>query len=84
MLDIRERDDFKRAHFPGAVNIPRDELVARGGIELDRTGARDHRLLAQRDERLPERRKLAHPPEAVSEGVDLLAVKGAGLQTGRP
>jgi len=37
VLDIRERDDFKRAHFPGAVNIPRDELVARGGIELDRT-----------------------------------------------
>ena len=37
VLDIRERDDFKRAHFSGAVNIPRDELVARGGIELDRT-----------------------------------------------
>jgi hypothetical protein len=37
LLDIRERGDFTRSHRPGAVNIPRDELVARAGIELDRT-----------------------------------------------
>lgn len=35
LLDIRERDDFKRDHHPAALNIPRDELTARAGIELD-------------------------------------------------
>jgi TonB family protein len=36
VLDLRERGEFARAHRDDAVNIPRDELVARAGIELDR------------------------------------------------
>jgi TonB family protein len=36
LLDIRDRTDFKRSHRDGAVNIPRDELSVRAGIELDR------------------------------------------------
>jgi rhodanese-related sulfurtransferase len=36
VLDIRERDDFRRAHHAGAVNIPRDEISIRAYIELDR------------------------------------------------
>jgi rhodanese-related sulfurtransferase len=35
ILDIRDRDDFKRGHRDGAVNIPRDELSIRSYIELD-------------------------------------------------
>jgi rhodanese-related sulfurtransferase len=37
LLDIRDRTDFKRGHRDGAVNIPRDELSVRAGIELDRS-----------------------------------------------
>lgn len=37
VLDIRERDEFKRGHREGAINIPRDELAVRSWIELDRT-----------------------------------------------
>jgi TonB family protein len=36
MLDIRERAEFARGRQDGAVNIPRDEVVTRAGIELDR------------------------------------------------
>jgi hypothetical protein len=36
VLDIGERDAFRRGHWPGAVNIPLDELAVRGGIELPR------------------------------------------------
>jgi hypothetical protein len=32
--DIGARDAFKRGHWPGAVNIPVDELPVRAGIEL--------------------------------------------------
>lgn len=35
LLDIRERDDFRRQHRPGAVNIPVDELSIRAYIELE-------------------------------------------------
>lgn len=34
LLDIRERDDFKRQHRAGAINIPGDELAVRAYIEL--------------------------------------------------
>ena len=34
VLDIGTREDFRRAHLDGAVNIPVDELAVRGGIEL--------------------------------------------------
>ena len=34
VLDIGSRDAFKRGQWPGAVNIPVDELPVRGGIEL--------------------------------------------------
>ena len=34
VLDIGARDAFKRGHWPGAVNIPVDELPVRAGIEL--------------------------------------------------
>ena len=34
VLDIGERDAFRRDHMPGAVNIPVDELPVRAGIEL--------------------------------------------------
>lgn len=37
ILDIRERDDFKRQHRPGAINIPGNELAIRSYIELDST-----------------------------------------------
>jgi hypothetical protein len=37
LLDIRERDDFRREHRPGAVNIPRNELAIRAYIELEPT-----------------------------------------------
>lgn len=30
MLDSGEREAFKRGHWPGAVNIPLDELAFRG------------------------------------------------------
>jgi TonB family protein len=36
ILDIRERDAFRRQHRDGAVNIPRDELAIRAYVELDR------------------------------------------------
>jgi rhodanese-related sulfurtransferase len=36
ILDVRERDDFKRQHRPGAVNIPENELSIRAYIEVDR------------------------------------------------
>ena len=36
VLDIRERDAFRREHRDGAVNIPRDELAIRSWIEIDR------------------------------------------------
>ena len=35
LLDIQERDEFARGHRDAAVNIPRDELLTRAGIELD-------------------------------------------------
>jgi hypothetical protein len=34
VLDSGERDAFKRGHWPGAVNIPFDELAVRCGPEL--------------------------------------------------
>jgi rhodanese-related sulfurtransferase len=34
VLDIGERDAFRRDHTPGALNIPVDELPVRAGIEL--------------------------------------------------
>lgn len=37
VIDIRPRDDFRRQHRAGVLNIPRDELVVRARIELDRT-----------------------------------------------
>lgn len=37
VLDVGERDAFRRGHWPGAVNIPADELPVRGGIELPRS-----------------------------------------------
>jgi hypothetical protein len=36
VLDIRERDEFRRGHRDGAINIPRDELAIRAYVELDR------------------------------------------------
>ena len=38
VLDVGEREAFKRGHWPGAVNIPADELQIRGGPELRRDG----------------------------------------------
>jgi rhodanese-related sulfurtransferase len=38
VLDVGEREAFKRGHWPGAVNIPADELQIRGGPELPRDG----------------------------------------------
>lgn len=35
LIDIRERDDFRRQHRPGAINIPGNELEIRGPIELE-------------------------------------------------
>ena len=39
VLDIGEREAFKRGHWPDAINIPADELPVRGGIELSRSRA---------------------------------------------
>lgn len=36
VLDSGQREAFKRGHWPGAVNIPLDELSVRGGPELPR------------------------------------------------
>lgn len=36
VLDVGERDAFKRGHWPGAVHIPADEMPIRGGPELPR------------------------------------------------
>jgi len=36
VLDFGERHAFKRGHWPGAFNIPLDELAVRGGPELPR------------------------------------------------
>ena len=38
VLDVGEREAFKRGHWPGAVNIPADEVQIRGGAELPRDG----------------------------------------------
>ena len=38
VLDVGEREAFKRGHWPGAVHIPADELQIRGGPELPRDG----------------------------------------------
>jgi rhodanese-related sulfurtransferase len=38
VLDVGEREAFKRGHWPGAVHIPADELQMRGGPELPRDG----------------------------------------------
>ena len=35
-VDIRDRDDYQRGHYPGSVNIPRSELEARAPRELPR------------------------------------------------
>ena len=35
VLDIGEREAFKREHRAGAINIPRDELPSRARMELD-------------------------------------------------
>jgi hypothetical protein len=40
VVDTRVRDAFRHGHREGAVNIPRDELQIRGGIEL-----RGHRVV---------------------------------------
>lgn len=37
VVDVGDRAAFKRGHWPGAVNIPADEMGIRGGIELPRT-----------------------------------------------
>ena len=37
VLDIRSRQDFAAAHWPGALNIPQDELQTRADQELDPT-----------------------------------------------
>ena len=34
LLDVRERDDFERAHIPGAMQIPRGQLELRVNREL--------------------------------------------------
>jgi len=34
IVDIGDRAAFKRGHQPGAINIPHDELIVRGPIEL--------------------------------------------------
>jgi len=36
VLDPGQREAFQRSHWPGAVNIPFDELAVRGGPELPR------------------------------------------------
>jgi rhodanese-related sulfurtransferase len=36
VVDVGDRDAFKRGHWPGAVNIPYDEIGMRGGVELPR------------------------------------------------
>ena len=35
VIDIGDRDAFKRGHRPGAINIPEDELILRARMELD-------------------------------------------------
>ena len=34
VLDVGDRTSFKRGHQPGAINIPLDEMIVRGPIEL--------------------------------------------------
>lgn len=36
LLDLRERDEYARQHFPSSINIPFDELNARAQNELSR------------------------------------------------
>jgi rhodanese-related sulfurtransferase len=36
VVDVGDRNAFKRGHWPGAVNIPYDEIGMRGGVELPR------------------------------------------------
>jgi phage shock protein E len=35
LLDVGEREAFKRGHLAGAINIPVDELTVRARMELD-------------------------------------------------
>ena len=35
VIDIGDREAFKRGHRQGAINIPQDELILRGRVELD-------------------------------------------------
>lgn len=37
ILDIQEREKFKKEHIPGAINIPADELDARADDELSKS-----------------------------------------------
>lgn len=37
LLDIQEREKFKKEHIPGAINIPSDELEARAEDELSKS-----------------------------------------------
>lgn len=37
VLDIQEREKFRKEHIPGAINIPSDELEARAEDELSKS-----------------------------------------------
>ena len=49
VLDVGERDAFRRGHRPGAINIPYDELGVRATYELD--AKKLHVVDCTRDER---------------------------------
>lgn len=36
LIDIREREDYKRGHWPGAVNVPYDEMEKTMRIPMNR------------------------------------------------
>lgn len=70
VLDIGERDAFKRGHWPGAINIPFDELAVRAGIELPR----DSRIVIDctQEDLTPCRRAGGRPVEQKFTDVVLL------------
>jgi rhodanese-related sulfurtransferase len=35
VIDVRESEDYKKGHIPGALNLPHDRWASREGLEKD-------------------------------------------------
>ena len=37
IVDVRRREDFEKAHIPGAINLPKEQWTAPKGLSKDKT-----------------------------------------------